>query len=103
MTIERRLKLARKRAESDIQLEDESLRVTHWRLAPGTETGWHVHGYPYVVVPVRGGVLTVEDTEGSRDYEIVTASSYSRPKGVKHNIANDTGNEISFVEVELLR
>lgn len=88
-------------AIGEIQQDDERLRVTLWRFPPGTETGWHVHGHDYVVVPVLGGTLTVEDKSGRRAYPIETGKSYSRPTGVEHNIINETDSEIAFVEIEL--
>lgn len=92
--------MARAPAYSEVQRDDDGLRVTLWRFPPGTETGWHRHEAPYMVVPVKGGALTVEDSAGSRSYPMESGKSYSRPAGVEHNIANDTGAEISFVEIE---
>lgn len=88
-------------ALSEVQVEQSGLRVTLWRFPPGSETGWHRHGVPYVVVPVQGGTLTVEDADGARAYPIHTGQSYARPAGVEHNIANDSGQEITFVEIEM--
>lgn len=92
----------RRPAVSEVQVEQPGLRVTLWRFPPGSETGWHRHGVPYVVVPVQGGTLTVEDADGARAYPIATGRSYARPAGVEHNIANDSGAEIAFVEIELI-
>lgn len=90
-------------ATSETQQDDDRLRVTLWRFPPGTETGWHVHPLDYIVVPVAGGTLTVEDANGSRAYPIETGQSYSRPAGVEHNIRNESNAEIAFVEIELKR
>ena len=35
-----------------VQAENERVRVTEWRSAPGAATGWHVHEYDYVVVGI---------------------------------------------------
>lgn len=88
-------------AIADVQHEDERVRVTSWRFPPGTQTGWHRHELDYVVVPVKGGTLTVADASGSKAYAIETGVSYARVRGVEHNIVNETGAEIAFVEVEL--
>lgn len=88
-------------AVAELQHENRDVRVTLWRFAPGTETGWHVHEFDYVVVPVQGGSLTVETTAGRAAYPIHTAQSYARPKGTEHNIVNETASEIAFVEIEL--
>lgn len=91
-----------KPAIAELQHEDDAVRVTLWRFPPSTETGWHVHGYDYVVVPVKGGTLTVETHDhGRAAYPISSAVSYARPKCTEHNIINDTDAEISFVEIEL--
>ena len=92
----------RKPAQSQEQLNTEGVRVTKWHFRPGTETGWHRHEFDYLVIPVIGGILTVEDTEGSRCYPIETGLSYARKAGVAHNIANESDNDVIFVEVELL-
>lgn len=89
-------------AISTLQHEDARLRVTLWEFPPSSETGWHRHEYDYVVVPVQGGVLTVETSESaSVPYPITSGQSYARPHGVEHNISNGTDQPISFVEVEL--
>ena len=93
--------MSRTSAHHEVQRDDAELRVTLWRFPPGSQTGWHRHDLPYLVVPVVGGSLTVEDRSGSRAYPIETGKSYSRSSGVEHNIANDSQSEIAFVEVEL--
>lgn len=95
--------MARTAASSEVQRDDDALRVTFWNFPPGSETGWHRHEVPYMVVPVVGGELTVEDQAGSRTYPIESGKSYSRPAGVEHNIANDTAAAIAFVEIEFKR
>ncbi len=92
-------------ATSEEQVSQPGLRVTLWRFPPGTETGWHRHEAPYVVVPVQGGTLTVENRPDGSDatpYPIETGRSYARPAGIEHNIANDSTAEIAFVEIEML-
>lgn len=90
-------------ASSEVQRDDDELRITLWQLPPGSETGWHLHELAYVVVPVKGGALTVEDKAGSRAYPMEAGKSYSRPAGVEHNVANDSADSIAFVEIELKR
>ena len=51
-------------AAPTIQQEDEAVRITRWDFAPGAVTGWHRHGWPYVVVMLfqsygPGGVVLV--------------------------------------------
>ena len=42
-------------AKSDVQVDTPEVRVTEWRLAPGSATGHHTHGMDYVIVPVTVG------------------------------------------------
>ena len=53
-----------KPAVAELQHEDEAVRVTLWRFASSTETGWHVHEYDYVVVPVQGGSVHAVNVGG---------------------------------------
>jgi beta-alanine degradation protein BauB len=91
----------RKPAVATVQVDNERVIVTEWRFAPGTETGRHRHGLDYVVVPTVGGTLTIESATDSMQVPIVLGQSYSRLAGIEHNVANDTDEEIVFVEIEL--
>lgn len=91
----------RAQAQSTVQIDNERVVVTEWRFAPGAETGWHRHGYDYVVVPLRDGKLQLETAEGQRISELKTGQSYGRPAGVEHNVINANDYEFVFVEIEL--
>ena len=95
------MKLDRPRAEPIKQLETERVIVTEWRFAPGAETGWHVHGLDYVVVPLTTGTLKLETPDGERTAELELGHSYARKAGVEHNVINANAFNLSFVEVEL--
>jgi len=88
-------------AEPTLLIDNERVRVTEWRFAPGAETGHHVHAHDYVVVPLTTGTLRVEDSEGTRDAQLQAGASYARPKGVAHNVINANAFEFRFVEIEL--
>jgi beta-alanine degradation protein BauB len=88
-------------AQPTKQLETERLIVTEWRFAPHAETGWHVHGYDYTVVPITTGTLLIETKTGDLTAELATGISYARDAGVEHNVVNDNDFEFIFVEVEL--
>jgi beta-alanine degradation protein BauB len=90
-------------AVSTLQFEDEHIRITRWAFPPGSHTRWHRHEYPYAVVPVVGGELTVVDASGERAYPIVAGESYARPAGVEHDIVNTSASQIVFVELEMKR
>ena len=72
------------RAEPVVHIDDARFKVTEWRFATGAETGWHVHGHDYVIVPLTRGV------------------PYSRRVGVSHNGTNAGGAPLAFLEVEVV-
>jgi beta-alanine degradation protein BauB len=86
-----------------VQIDDERVRVTQWRFAPGATTGWHRHEYAYVVVPLTTGRLAITGSGGDVAAELVAGVSYVRPAGVEHDVRNANGFEFAFVEIELKR
>src|SRR3954464_3030479 len=40
------------KAVATVRIDNERVRVTEWRFAPGAHTGHHRHDYAYVVVPL---------------------------------------------------
>lgn len=91
----------RPKAEAKVQIDNERVIITEWRFAPGAETGWHKHGYDYVVVPGMDGNLLLETDGGESLSELKSGLSYFRGKGVEHNVVNANDFEFSFVEIEL--
>ena len=91
----------RKKAVATKQIDNERVIVTEWRFAPGAETGWHKHGYDYVVVPGMDGKLLLETADGNSIAELKAGQSYCRPVGVEHNVINANEFEFYFVEIEL--
>lgn len=91
------------RAESVLRTETEDVRVTEWRFKPGAATGHHRHGFDYVVVPLTAGVLHIESAEGLSKVALTPGASYFRKAGVEHNVINGGGDDLAFVEIELLR
>jgi beta-alanine degradation protein BauB len=92
----------REPATGTVQLDTEHVRVTRWDFNPGAETGWHRHGWLYVVVPVTDGTLLVElpgDTTATA--ELKAGVAYTRDAGVEHNVVNAGTAPLSFVETEL--
>ena len=94
-------KSADPRAVPTVQVDNEMVRVTEWRFAPGAATGHHRHEYPYVVVPLTTGVLAVTSAEGTTTAQLVLGRSYARPAGVEHDVRNANAYEFVFVEIEL--
>jgi quercetin dioxygenase-like cupin family protein len=83
-----------------VQVDNDRVRVTEWRFAAGAATGWHRHGYDYVVVPMTTGRLQLEDGKETRFAELNAGQSYYRPVGVEHDVINANAFEFVFVEVE---
>jgi len=90
-------------ATARVQVENEWVKVTEWRFAPGAETGHHVHAHDYVVVPLTTGALRIEDDAGRREAVLTTGVAYAREKGVAHNVVNANSFEFRFLEIELLK
>ena len=84
-----------------VQVDNDRVRVTEWRFAPGAATGWHRHEFDYVVVPITTGTLLLKEGDGERYAELTAGVSYSREIGVEHNVINANDYEFVFVEVEM--
>jgi quercetin dioxygenase-like cupin family protein len=89
------------RAVPTVTIDNERVRVTRWRFAPGATTGFHRHEYDYVVVPLTTGRLASAGPAGDSVAELVTGTPYFRPAGVEHDVRNANAFEFVFVEVEL--
>jgi len=89
-------------AIATIQIDDAQVRVTQWDFAPGAETGWHRHGFLYVVVPVTDGTLLLELPGGeTAQASLIAGLAYTRAAGVEHNVVNAGPDRLVFVETEL--
>jgi beta-alanine degradation protein BauB len=85
-----------------VQVDNERVRVTEWRFAPGAETGEHVHQMDYVVVPLGDGRLKLVSPAGEESFaDLKRGVSYARKAGVHHNVINANDFEYAFVEIEL--
>lgn len=92
----------RPKAIATVQVDDDRVKVTEWRFAPGAETGWHTHTMDYVVVPIATGMLELEMPDGTKmRAPLSNGSSYARKSGVEHNVINASAHEIAFVEIEI--
>ena len=91
----------RDKAVPTVQVDNDRVVVTEWRFAPNAETGWHTHGYDYVVVPQTTGTLLLESRDGEAVAQLTSGHSYFRNAGVEHNVVNNNAYEFVFVEVEI--
>ena len=88
-------------ATPTLQVETDRVIVTRWTFPPGAETGDHVQGHDYVVVPLTSGKLRLVDPNGVRDAELTAGGSYARLAGVAHNVRKKNAFQSAFVEIEL--
>lgn len=82
-------------------IENDRVVVTEWRFTPRAETGWHVHGLDYVVVPQTTGTLLLETKSGDKYAELQVGAPYFREAGVEHNVVNANDFEFVFIEIEV--
>jgi quercetin dioxygenase-like cupin family protein len=95
---------SRPQAVATVRIETDRVKATEYAFVPGAETGWHVHAHDYVIVPLTDGRLLLEEPGGNqRRAELRLGVPYSRNAGVEHNVINDGGGELRFLEVEILR
>jgi quercetin dioxygenase-like cupin family protein len=94
--------MAMSKAVGTLLIDNERVRVTEWRFAPGAATGWHRHEMDYVVVPMLDGVLELVGADDARTRaELTKGVPYFRGAGVEHDVINANAFEFAFVEVEL--
>jgi len=90
-------------AVATVQVDNERVRVTEWRFAPGAETGWHRHEFDYVGVPMTTGRLRIDNGTSEVFAELVVGQSYFRPALIEHNVINANPYELAFIELEMKR
>ncbi len=95
--------MTRAKAEPVVHIDDGRFRVTEWRFQPGAETGWHIHGHDYVIVPLTDGRLDLGLPDGgSAQASLSQGVPYSRRTGVAHNVVNGGEAPLAFLEVEVV-
>ena len=83
-------------------IDDARVRVTRFDFAPGAETGWHRHGFDYVITAITDCHMLLENPGGdTRSVLVPSGTAYRRAEGVEHNVINAGTETMSFVEVEL--
>lgn len=95
--------MSRPSAKPVVHIGQGRIQATGWRFEPGTETGWHIHGHDYTVVPLTDGDLLLEEPGGgTRTAALVRHVPYSRRSGVHHNVVNNGDQPLSFLEIEVV-
>lgn len=94
--------MGRPAAVATLLVDDERVRVTRFDFAPGAETGWHRHGFDYVIAAVSECRMLLEEPGGgTREVTVPPGAAYRRDAGVEHNVINGGETAMAFVEVEL--
>jgi len=94
---------ARPQAVATVRIENARVKATEYHFVPGAETGWHVHAYDYVIVPLTDGRLLLEEPGGAtRHTDLTLGIPYQRNAGVEHNVVNAGAKELRFLEVEIV-
>ena len=88
-------------ATSTVLIDNDRVRVTRWRFAPGAATGWHAHEYDYVIVPLTDGTLELVEPNGTRDSHLRVGAPYFREAGVEHDVINANDHDFTFIEIEM--
>ncbi len=85
-------------------IDNDRTRVTEWRFPEkGSNTGWHVHDYDYVVVPLLTGQLEIRLPGNETVFaDLQRGVPYYRELGVEHDVINANAFECAFVEIEFL-
>lgn len=91
----------RAKAVPTVKIDNDQVRVTEWRFAPGSHTGHHRHDHPYVVVPMTTGSLAMTSATGEGTATLTAGDPYYRPAGVEHDVINTNAGDFVFVEIEL--
>jgi quercetin dioxygenase-like cupin family protein len=88
-------------AQATVQIDNDRVRVTEWRFAPGAATGWHRHELDCVIVPVTTGRLRIASREGESLVDLAAGQAYYRAAGVEHDVVNPNPHDFAFVEIEV--
>ena len=90
-------------AVATTQQDGPDIRVTRWDFPPGAVTGWHTHGWPYVIVMLTDATMRVHDGTAVTETVLTAGQAYHRPAGVEHDVMNAGTAPMAFVEVEIKR
>ena len=96
------MKMQRKKAKTNIQIDNERIRVTEYSFNKGDETGFHTHQWDYVVIPqTNGQLLLVDDRKVETTATLVKGEPYYRRAGISHNVINNGREKLVFIELEI--
>ena len=91
------------KAIGSIIIENGRTIVTEWSFSnKGDDTGWHIHQFDYVVVPMFTGELLIDTGDQRVISSLQKGIPYFRQKGVEHNVINANDFSCKFIEIEFL-
>ena len=100
------------KAISNVQIDNNLVRVTKYSFMPGQETGMHKHFYDYIVTPITDGKLLLIDKHGKEsNYNLTSCQSYFRKAGIeveffvypKYSLYHPFDSELSWIDTLLYR
>ena len=94
--------MTRSTASTSQLIDDDRTRVTRFTFAPGAETGWHQHGYDYVITAITDCDMRLQNPDGGEGRAFITAGdAYRRSAGVHHNVINASETKMVFIEIKI--
>jgi quercetin dioxygenase-like cupin family protein len=93
--------LEQPKAVPTLLIDNDRVMVTRWEFAPESHTGWHVHQFAYVVVPLTDGYLRLDTPTGTAAAQLEAGRPYDRPAGIEHDVVNVGPGDVVFVEIEM--
>ena len=94
--------MTRSTASASQLIDDDSTCVTRFTFSPGAETGWHQHGYGYVITAITDCDMILQNPDGGEGRAFITAGdAYRRSAGVHQNVINANETEMVFIENEI--
>jgi quercetin dioxygenase-like cupin family protein len=85
-----------------IIFENDLVRVWDMQVGPRGRKPWHHHKLPYVIIPISGGRVEIENVEGKVYYgEEKGGEAIWRDAGEKHELRNLTDAPYQNVLVEI--
>ena len=92
----------RRPCTATLLIDDEKTRVTRFDFAPNEETGWHEHGFDYVITALTDCHMRIEDPDGTEtEAHVLVGDAYRRTAGIRHNVVNASERKMSFIGIDL--
>ena len=89
------------KAEPEIVIDNEKVKVAHWRMGPDTQIGHHVHPMDYLVVALSSGELTIATGEEDIGFPMEVGVTVYLNAGDAHDVLNRGDAEVRFLEIEI--